>query len=199
MKTILLLLVFAACHPIALALSPAVASDGGQDGTVAITGTGGVLGIVWGSVPSQAKSAMEGHPQFKLMRSSPEQIEYVGGTFAGIPVEMLRLDFVKGRFATAEITFEIPNIRRDTGWAGSVVVEAVRNALKEKYGEPNSVNTGQHQSDRWNVGETAGSKDAEKIELYDGWNAQVVKLIYNGIYFQRLDAPEAADVKPDDL
>jgi hypothetical protein len=70
--------------------------------------------------------------------------------------------------------------------------------LRKKYGKPATTNTGQHRTDRWSISDTASPANAKRIDLFDSWNASVVRLYYADPYFQRVSAP-ALGIKPDDL
>jgi len=184
-KPILLFLVIASLRSFALD-APAPATDPSSDDSQVGTASTAFLDIPWGAGAPDARTAMAKRTDVTFIRSSPTQLEYAGGKFAGIPVEIWRLNFAKGKFCSAGVSFEIPSSHVQGNWNGSDIIAGLKKLLSDKYGEPKSNQTSTHLTHIWSISTDPLSKDSETIDLYDNWDAHIVNLTYTSPYFQNI-------------
>jgi hypothetical protein len=139
---------------------------------------------------------MAGHGDVAFCRENPEAIEYGGGTFAGVPVQFWRFDFLKGKFSGVQVTFEYPHGYTDQGWPGDILTDALTSALTQKYGNPKTDRTSESVTRSWSYPKGASGSDLETITLMQSWSSSVVRLNYRNGFQETGGVPNQ---NPDDL
>jgi len=204
MKPLLLILAVTSFHSLALADgNPAPSSDTSSAVTlvalpyppaqVQTDGPSGFLEIRWGNSPSAAKSAMGRRPGVTLIRETPDELVFAGGTCAGLPVEIWRLRFENGSFYQAAVSFDFPVAYNDKGSVSDAITDALRRLIVQRYGSDGSNNSSsEHNLQTWSFDETPESKGTKLIQLNYNWQACVIILTYTNVYYQSLANPTKA-------
>jgi opacity protein-like surface antigen len=164
----------------------------------AIYGPTGFLQIGWGDTLSKAKKVMASRPGVALLRETPDELVYGGGTCAGLPVDTWRFRFENNNFYQSIISFEFPFTYNDKGSVSDKMMDAIRRLIDQKYGD-DSVNdsSSEHHIQRWWFAEAPQSRGAKEILLNYNWQDAGMILTYTNLYYQSLVNP--IKVVPGDL
>jgi hypothetical protein len=186
MKNSLLLLAFA-LFPFVSMAQDAPNSDNGVPSAAETSGTATFLDLKWGSGEGDVKALMAKRKDVTPLRQSADQLVYVGGKFAGVPVETWHLRFADGKFYEAEVSFAYPLEHTDVEFAAQILFEQLGKVLTDKSGETaTALKTGEHNSRRWYFSKSdPPTKDTTVIWLYYGWNANTVTMTYTNRYYQK--------------
>jgi len=160
------------------------------------TGTSGFLDIAWGSSVAEVKTAMAARQEIVFSRESTDGLEYGGGTFAGVPVDIWQLGFVDGKFCKAAVSFEYPVNYIKGVWAADKLEEALTEPLDQKYGKVKREHAPESITLSWSTGKDDTSPNLETITLFHSWNAHIMRLTYSN---DRLEMGSSVMVDPSDL
>jgi len=92
----------------------------------------GFVGIPWGTDPDNAKKALMSrtHGHYDHAHTTPTEVAFLGGRFAGFKVARMKLMFSGNAFWGTEFYLEAPSARHEKEFA------SIKAMLTEKYGKP---------------------------------------------------------------
>lgn len=183
MNPTFLLIALVAIHPVCAQVPAAAPPPPPQ--------TDGFLGIPWGSSVESVKKEFTSRSRARLDRiaSSHEELQFVGGKFAGFKVSKFHLHFASDRLWKADVVFEAVSKDHQKEFA------TLRQLLIDKYGPPTT--DGKHDQDvyvEWYLNGPPGI-DKDKINLATDSRGTGMKLFYAADRVARapVGAPKAAD------